>query len=184
MRPTVFILTSLCLFAAGCSPRTATPTEEKGAAKASDFSLRALDGRTVRLSDHLGKDVIFLNFWATWCVPCLGEMPELQKLHQTYKDQGLTILGISMDGPESIANVEPTIRRYGINYPILLDEETRVVAIFNPARDAPFGVLIDREGRIVESMVGYSPGDEKKLEAKIQTLLAANADASAKAQTP
>lgn len=163
-------VSAVCLLLA-CAPRAANTAGDKGAAQATDFALRTPDGRTVRLSDHLGRDVIFLNFWATWCVPCLGEMPELEKLHQKYKDQGLTVLGVSMDGPESIANVQPTVRRYGISYPILLDEETRVVALYNPTRDAPYSVLIDRDGRIVDRFLGYSPGDEVKLEQRITALL-------------
>jgi peroxiredoxin len=101
-------------------------------------------------------------------------MPALEKLHKAYKDQGLTILGISMDGPETIAGVESTARRYGATYPILLDEETRVVGIYNPTKDAPFTVIIDRDGRIVESRLGYTLGDEVHLEKTIQGLLAAS----------
>ncbi len=187
MRLPALPVLSLSLLAVACATPAATSTPdgtaeagagtraeqapEKASAQATDFSLRAVDGRTFRLSDHLGKDVVFLNFWATWCVPCLGEMPELEKLHQTYGGQGLQIVGISMDGPESIANVQPTVRRYGITYPILLDEETRVVGTYNPRRDAPFSVLIDRSGRIVQRFVGYAPGDEKKIEAHITPLL-------------
>lgn len=141
-------------------------------AQATDFSLRSTDGSMIRLSDFLGKDVVLLSFWATWCVPCNAEMPQLQKLHEKYKDQGLTILGVSMDGPESVANVEPTIRRNGVNYPILLDEETRVAAVYDPTKDAPYTVLIGRDGRVVEAHLGYTPGDEVKLEQQIQALLA------------
>jgi peroxiredoxin len=159
------------LVTAGCAPRTATPDGEREAAQAGDFTLRTVEGQTFRLSDHLGKQVILLNFWATWCVPCLGEMPELEKLHQRYRDQGLLVVGVSMDGPESVANVQPTVRRYGLTYPILLDEETRVVGVYNPRRDAPFSVLIDRQGRIVQRFVGYAPGDEVKLEESIRPLL-------------
>src|SRR5262245_43005790 len=74
---------------------------------ATDFALRSVDGRTVRLSDHLGKDVILINFWATWCAPCAGEMPHLQRLYETYRGQGFVILGVAMDGPESVAEVGP-----------------------------------------------------------------------------
>ncbi|MBX5482475.1 MAG: TlpA family protein disulfide reductase [Myxococcaceae bacterium] len=160
-----------------CAPKSVSGGEQtavketKGPARATDFSLRSLDGKTVRLSDHLGKDVVMLTFWATWCLPCLGEMPKLEALHQKYKDQGFTVLGISMDGPESIANVDPTVRRYGVTYPILLDEETRVASIYNPTRDAPFAVLIDRSGKIVETRLGYAPGDEVQLEKTIVSLL-------------
>ncbi len=174
MRLPPFVLASCSLLLA-CTPKTATHTvgqvQDTGAAKATDFTLRSIDGRSVRLSDYLGRDVVMLNFWATWCVPCLGEMPELEKLHQKYKNQGLTIIGISMDGPETVANVDSTVRRYGVTYPIVLDEETRVVAAYNPTRDAPFGVLIDRAGRIVETKLGYAPGDELELEQKLQVLL-------------
>jgi peroxiredoxin len=181
MRSTPLILASCCLFLA-CAPKMATHTtsqlQDTGAAKATDFTLRSIDGRSVRLSDYLGKDVVLLNFWATWCVPCLGEMPELEKLHQKYKDQGLTIIGISMDGPETVANVDSTVRRYGVSYPVVLDEETRVVAAYNPTRDAPFAVLIDRTGRIVETTLGYAPGDEVELEQKLQVLLGTSANAA------
>lgn len=167
--------TYMALFATlllvGCATTTPSGESAKGAAQATDFTLRSLEGRNVRLSDHLGKDVILLSFWATWCVPCLGEMPELQRIYQAHKDKGLVVLGISMDGPESIANVESTIRRYGVTYPVLLDEETRVTALYNPTRDAPFAVVIDRQGRIVESKLGYTPGDEVELEKELVALL-------------
>lgn len=177
MRPSCLLASALIVSLTACAPRAAKPDGEGGeatastSARATDFSLRALDGRTVRLSDYLGKDVVLLSFWATWCVPCLGEMPELEKLYQRYKDQGLTILAISMDGPETIANVEPTVRRHGVTFPVLLDEDTRVSAVFNPTRDAPYAVIIDRSGSIVDRRLGYAPGDEAKLEEKLKSLL-------------
>src|SRR5687768_9876935 len=88
------------LLLGACAPRAASPdaspTASKGA-RAADFALQSLEGRTVRLSDHLGKDVVMLNFWATWCAPCLGELPKLENLHQTYGPQGFTLLSIAMD---------------------------------------------------------------------------------------
>lgn len=168
--PAILVSVALAV-SSGCASQSAA--QDKGPAQATDFSLRSVDGRTFRLSEHLGRDVVLLTFWATWCTPCLGEMPELEKLHNEYRARGLTIVGLSMDGPESIANVEPIVRRYGITYPILLDEETRVSAVYNPTKDAPYAVLIDRTGRIVERKLGYSPGDEVKLKEQIVQLLAA-----------
>lgn len=171
-------LRALCVAAllTGCIPGAATTSS----AQASDFTLRALDGSTVRLSNHLGKDVVLLTFWATWCAPCMGEMPTLEALHQAYKDQGFALLSVAMDGPESLANVESIARRYGLTFPVLLDEDTRVVAVYNPTRDAPFAVLIGRDGRIVQTRVGYSPGDEKALDAKIKQLVAEPGSGAAK----
>jgi peroxiredoxin len=171
------LVSALCL--PGCATSTASKPsggdDASGGARAPDFSLRQVDGRTFRLSDHLGRDVIMLSFWATWCAPCLTEMPALEKLHQTYKDQGFTLVGVSMDGPETVANIRATLRRYGVTYPVVLDEETNVVARYNPTRDAPFAVLIDREGRVAQTKLGYAPGDEVKLEQSIRTLLGVSA---------
>jgi len=164
----------------GCAPRVPGAANTTAKARASDFSLRALDGSNVRLSDYLGRDVVLLTFWATWCTPCLGEVPHLVKLHETYKDKGLKVLSIAMDGPETIANVEPTARRYGVTYPVLLDEDTRVMAVYNPARDAPFTVLIGKDGTIAETRVGHAPGDEKILEEHLLALMGQSAPGPSK----
>ena len=161
------VLVFLLLFAS-CG---ATTGSTGSGARASDFALRDVDGRTVHLSDYLGKNVILINFWATWCAPCMGEMPHLERLYQQYKGQGLVVMSISMDGPESVANVAPTVRRLGLTYPILLDEETRVVGSYNPKKDAPFNVIIGKDGVIVKTKVGYSAGDEVALENDIKGLL-------------
>ncbi len=144
---------------------------QSAGSRAPDFALQDIDGRTVRLSDHLGKNVILINFWATWCGPCLGEHPHLQRIYEEYKDRGFVVLAISMDGPESIAEVAPHAHRYGLTFPVLLDSETRVVGLLNPKRAAPFNVLIGRDGTIVSADEGYSAGDEIELEAAIKNLL-------------
>ena len=156
---------------AGCATSTssgAAVSAQTGAAP--DFALSSLEGRTVRLSDYLGK-VVVLDFWATWCTPCLAEIPHLQSLYEAHEKEGLVILGLSIDGPETLSNVAPMVRRYALTFPILLDDETRVLAQYNPARDAPFAVIIDREGKVVERRTGYQPGDEKSLEARLVELL-------------
>lgn len=146
--------------------------ESAAGQRAPDFALKDLDGRTVRLSDHAGK-VVLINFWATWCVPCAAELPHLESLYQTYRDQGLVILAISMDGPESVAAVAPQARQYGLTFPVLLDQETHVVGIYNPKRTAPFTAIVGRDGAIATTRAGYSAGDEVALEADLQALLAA-----------
>lgn len=163
--PRLVLIASLI---AGCATAGQTRINSGGAA---DFTLAGVDGVPVTLSEHLGQKVILLNFWATWCGPCMSEMPHLQALYERHKADGLLVLGIAMDGPEGIANVAPAIRRQSITYPVLLDEETRVVGLYNPRRAAPFNVLIDRSGRVVKSAEGYNPGDEKTLEQAVLALL-------------
>ncbi|HTE49869.1 MAG TPA: TlpA disulfide reductase family protein [Kofleriaceae bacterium] len=160
------------LLAAGCGA-VAGDAAEAGRANrgAPDFALRDLTGKTVRLSDHRGE-VVLVNFWATWCVPCAAELPHLERLYRKYRDQGFVVLAISMDGPESSAEVDPRARRYGLTFPVLLDEETRVVGTYNPKRTAPFTLLIDRDGAVARTREGYHAGDEVAVEADIAALLA------------
>lgn len=147
----------------------------RSAGDAPDFSLRDLSGRTVRLSDHRGK-VVLVNFWATWCVPCRVELPHLERLHRQYAAQGLVVLGVSIDGPDSAAEVDPQARRYGLTFPVLMDQDTRVVALYNPKKTAPFTVIIGRDGAVARRREGYHAGDEVRVEADIKTLLSAQAD--------
>ncbi|MCC6523214.1 MAG: TlpA family protein disulfide reductase [Polyangiaceae bacterium] len=143
--------------------------------KAPDFSLKALDGSTVRLSDYAGKKVVLLDFWATTCDPCLQEMPELVKLYKKYKDRGFEILAISADGPDSLAQVTATVHDKGMIFPVLLDEETSVLPRYNPKRDLPCTVVVDRTGSVVLKRSSYQAGDDsamKTLEAAIVAALA------------
>jgi peroxiredoxin len=163
--------------AAGCgeSPDTKNPasTNSDGVAQgaqATDFTLRDVDGKTVRLSDFPGQ-VVLIDFWATWCVPCEAEIPHLEELYGKNKDKGFVVLGVSMDGPETIANVAPFARRYNLSFPVLLDEETKVVGIYNPKRTAPLSVLIDRKGQIARVRQGFNAGDEKLIEADVKSAL-------------
>jgi peroxiredoxin len=164
-----------------CAPLAAACATTQGASEASaDFTLKAVDGQTVSLSEHLGKKVIVLDFWATWCVPCQAEMPHLQALHERYRDQGLVVLGISMDGPETVAQVGSWTAGHGITFPMLLDEDTRAVSIYNPHRSAPFTVVIGRDGKIKSARDGFNPGDEKALEKTVVELLGPASEPAAK----
>lgn len=157
---------------AGCA--TTAATETGNAARASgaapDFTLRDVDGRDVSLSDFTGR-VVVLDFWATWCVPCEAAMPHLQTMYEKYESQGLTIIAVSMDGPETLSAVGPFARRYGLTFPVLLDVETKVTGIYNPKGTAPLSVLIGRDGRVAHTKQGFTAGDEKLVEAEILRLL-------------
>lgn len=147
-----------------------TPKPGKGPS-APDFALKTTDGRTVRLSDYLGKSVVLIDFWSTTCDPCLAEMPYLVDLYKAKKDKGFVILAISLDGPESLADVNRVVHDKEMIFPVLLDQETTVVARYNPKREMPFSVLIDRNGTIVQKKGGYTPGDEKNLVAEVEKAL-------------
>jgi len=138
-----------------------------------DFELDRLDGSSLRLSDHVGEEVVLLDFWATYCDPCLLAMPELDRLHRKYRASGFLVLGISTDGPDSVARVRSEVARLDVEFPILLDQETRVVSMYNPRASAPFSVLIGLDGRVIEQKEGYATGDAEALERAVQRALAA-----------
>jgi peroxiredoxin len=132
-------------------------------APAPDFSARDVDGKEVKLSTHLGKDVILLNFCATWCEPCLAEFPHLRRMYDANKSKGFFVMAISMDGPDTIANVPAFARRNQLNFPMLTDDDSRIAALYNPRKAAPLSILIDKTGKIVTIREGYNPGDEEFL---------------------
>lgn len=137
-----------------------------------DFELDTLDGDSFRLSDHLGTSVVLLDFWATYCDPCLAAMPHLDELYREHKERGLLVVGVSIDGPESVAQVRSTVQQLGVEFPIVLDEDSAVVAKYNPKVSAPFSVLIGRDGAVITKAEGYTTGGAAALDADIQRALA------------
>jgi peroxiredoxin len=137
---------------------------------ASDFTLRDLAGRTVRLSDYSGQ-VVLLAFFASWSRPSQAELPHLERINRAYQQQGFVVLGLAVDGPETVATVPVIAHRYEVTFPVLCDEETRVVAVYNPKRTTPLSLLIDRSGRIARIREGYNPGDERLIESDVQRLI-------------
>ena len=138
---------------------------------ASDFAARDVEGKTLRLSDYLGKKAILLDFWSTYCEPCLAEMPHLIKLYEAQKDKGFVVIAVAMDGPETVADVPMFAKRNGMIFPVVLDEDSHVVSIYNPKKIAPLSVLIDKKGKIFRVREGYNPGDEKLVEADVAKVL-------------
>jgi len=113
-----------------------------------DFTLTDLEGKSWSLQALHGK-VVLVNFWATWCPPCRKEMPDLDKLYQEFKDQGLLILAIS---DEDISKVQPFVAERHYTYPILLDPESNVHKLF-VVEGIPKSFVYDREGKLVAEAI-------------------------------
>ncbi len=135
--------------------------------EAPDFTLPKLDGGTVQLHDLRGK-VVLMDFFATWCGPCVLAIPQIQNLHEKYKDQGLVVLGIDL------AETEMEVRQfrdiYGLTYDILLDSTGYVGTLYG-IMFIPNVWLVDRDGVIAWQRIGYTPGSEAEMEQQIESLL-------------
>lgn len=147
---------------------TGPGTDQKAGTSAADFTTRDIDGNTFRLAKHLGKDVILIDFWATWCQPCLAEWPHLQRMYDEQKAKGFVVVAVSMDGADSIADVPSFARRNQVTFPVLYDEDSHIAAIYNPRKSAPLTAIIDRSGHVVAIREGYNPGDEVGLYADVK----------------
>jgi peroxiredoxin len=140
-------------------------------APAPDFRVGTLDGSTATLGEHAGK-VVVISFWATWCRPCLQELPHLQRLYAELGDEGLVVLAVSNDGPETQAQVRAIANRGGWTFPVLLDLDGAITSLLNPRGTNPYTIFVDRQGRIADTHEGYASGDEVQHEATIRALLA------------
>jgi peroxiredoxin len=144
--------------------------------KAPDFKLISIDGKKISLSD-LSKpidkkhpsSVVLLDFWATWCPPCREEIPHLQKLHEKYAKDGLSVVGIAGDS-DSKAMVRSFAKAKKLTYAILLDTSADAHRTYG-IRGYPTVYLIDRKGIIHGIHIGYVRGMEKDIEAEVKSLL-------------
>jgi thiol-disulfide isomerase/thioredoxin len=128
--------------------------------------LKDINGRIISLSDYKGK-VVLVNFWATWCVPCRTEIPDLIKLQRQYRDQGLQIVGVTFP-PERISEVRAYAKKLRINYSIVLGTKA-TKADFTPSETLPMTVVIDSEGTVRDVIEGIMYPDE--FEQKVKPLL-------------
>lgn len=134
-----------------------------------DFSLPDLNGQPRRLSEFAGRTVV-LNFWASWCGPCLEEMPAFIGLQRRFQDRGVQFLGVAVDEPEA---ARALAERLGLNYPSLVgDLEAMDIArgLGNAAGVLPYTVLIDSDGKVRARLEGKA--DEADLERWLQDLTA------------
>ncbi len=135
----------LYLFMASAAQATEVP----------DFNLPAPNGERVKLSALLEKGPVILDFWATWCKPCIKGMPKLEKIHAEYAERGVTVLGVNEDGPRGQNRIRPFLKGRNITFPIAIDADGSVMKRMQ-VRALPTTLLIAPDREIVLRQAGLS----------------------------
>ena len=153
MLPVTAVITGLFIYqnrAANSRREDIAARELNAGDTAPDFSATLLSGDTFTLSEYKGK-VIFLNFWATWCSPCVAEMPAIQELSEKYTD---SVIFIGMDYAENEKKVRDFVTEKGFTYKIGLDEQGDISRNLYPTDGIPYTLIIDAEGIISKIFLG------------------------------
>jgi peroxiredoxin len=133
-----------------------------------NFTLQDLEGKTVELDSFRGK-VIFINFWATWCIPCRAEMPLMEKMYQEFKNKDFVMLAVAED-LDGRSVVEPFVKEYKLTFPILLDPTLDVQTLYG-IRAIPETFLIDKSGIITHKIPGARDWSQKEMRALVEKLI-------------
>ncbi|MCK9997458.1 MAG: TlpA family protein disulfide reductase, partial [Candidatus Krumholzibacteria bacterium] len=140
--------------------------------RTADWTLETTTGETVNFHETLGKGPVVLNFWATWCRPCLKEMPHMNRLAGEYAGR-VTFLAVNTDASKAVAKVAPFIQAKGYdNLIVPLDTGAELQQLLQVGGILPFTIVFDGQGREIYRHIGYKEGDEEELQREIEALLA------------
>lgn len=135
-----------------------------------DFELRDLNGDYQTLLSLKGEKLTVIDFWATWCAPCVRSLPVLNDLYARYEASGVGFIGINQDGPRNFSKVRPFVEAMQIKYPVLADLDQEMAAQFQ-VNSLPVLFIVNGQNRIVWSHSGFRPGDETLLIRTLDRLL-------------
>lgn len=134
------------------------------------FRLRDMDNQWREYGELKGRNLTLIDFWATWCQPCVKSMPMLNEISEEYESQGVSFIGISIDGPRSQSKIVPFTQSMGISYPILKDMNSQLMSELGVSA-VPTLLIYDAGGELVYFHEGFRPGDEGIIRKEIEKQL-------------
>lgn len=137
------------------------------AAQEPSFRLKDLDNDWKEFSDLKGEKLTVIDFWATWCQPCVRSMPLLNEIAEDFQDRGVSFIGVSVDGSRNQSKIAPFIRSMGIAYPVLRDMDSSMMKNLGVTA-VPTLLIYDSSGNQVFFHEGFRPGDEQIIREHIE----------------
>ncbi len=142
-------------------------------ASAPDFSIKDADGNVFSLASEKGKKTILIIFWSIFCEPCRAEMPAIQKLYEKYKDKGLDVISVALDGEPLKTSIVGFVKQEGYTFRVLIDEldSQEMFKVADPygVGGTPTMYLLDKGGKVVLAKAGLLK--EEELDKVVRTLL-------------
>jgi cytochrome c biogenesis protein CcmG/thiol:disulfide interchange protein DsbE len=151
-----------------------TPVSNPSSNVPTDFDVRTVDGRTIKLSNYRGK-VLVMDFWATWCPPCRLETPQLARLAREHRERGLEVIGLHIDdrGRSTSEAIRKFIDNYGITYTVGLATDEMFTSYLGTEDDTiPQTLIFGRDGRLIRHLSGYTEAHGKLLDEAVNQALA------------
>ena len=134
------------------------------------YKLKTTDNTISSVEELKGEKITILDFWATWCKPCVTSIPKINSIYEEFKDSGVQVIGANIDDPRNMAKVKPFAVSIGINYPILLDPNQELLAEYNVTA-IPTLVILNHKGEVLLVHEGFNPGDEQLLKQEINQFI-------------
>lgn len=135
------------------------------------IQVKDLNGNYTSIEEVASGELIVLDFWATWCKPCVKSIPKLVELSEKYDSEKVSFVGINEDSPRNTNKVKPFVNSMQITYPVLLDPEQEIMNELVVV-SYPTLIVLNRDGDVLFIHEGYTSGDEKLIEEEINKLLA------------
>ncbi len=132
------------------------------------------DGKRSLFSEYKGK-VLILDYYATWCNPCRKSVPHLIELQKKHGDQGLQVIGLNVGGPQDLEKVPGFARELNIQYPLAVPDDELVEFMLSDNSSIPQTFVFDREGMLVERVIGFSPAVGARIDSAVENALKASA---------